>query len=848
MPDDLRSIDPTYVWVRHVRRGSAGDPSAQTIARGVFVRSDVVDGEDGLNGPEGWQDAEVTVALSDNGEWKLRLPNGAGRDGRLHRRRFAIFTADAYEPGEEWLEFWRDPEDLVAVGTPTGGSRTPQEVVLTGTDVAGSLEGFRTSEVDVWDGHAPVDVARHYARATVLTVAERPALASNQSGGGWAIIREPATPNLADCWTAEARLRVLAVDAGVQEFAALTLESAGGRLADLFVQSDGTTSSYVPPDLATRGKRPGFQATDALTLRLVAFYDRIFAFVNGELVHEWRRANLTAPTSVRVYNRASSVVLDAIEVTTLAPYASRGASATVDRRLPGLPPATGLRARYYSDAANAAKTPSTLAGRVSRLWPIGAPGGEPASERLDAQLSFPGGAVAPGIPAQYTARWEGAIYLDLAASDRVLRLTGPGWARIYVGKTRRLIDEAASSWTTVAAGTTLTVASLRAHLGQSDAGWYPIVVEVLHNANALSWQLLDGPNTGSLAAVPTSRLSPIGTYGEHVRNENHREVLGSVLGAFGYQWRTVPRQLESGEFPGQLAIAPRIGTDLDVWVTDQDVGTDVAVEVKADDVVDAMLADAAGVADPKGSGQLTGQMIDHVRALGHATLRTGYESLAEISERPMLRTRLESLLALRGSPNEVVGARPRGQRDLVDTFPLTGALRLFRHNPGDGVRLRLDSVDVLDLTPRQLTRVTWTLRQDGVGHPVVGFRQRPRTIRQALARLLRIALSPQRNYQGSLATMTGTWAYSSGPDTLSRVPTPADLDRVVALHAHVVGATAGQRFTVNGVDTGVPAPTGGSVVDLTPWFAQNGTAARAYVGITGAAGYYELQAVLIVRV
>ncbi len=838
---NLRPIDPSECWIRHVRRGQPDDPTAQTIGRGTFVRADVVDGADGINGREGWQSNDVTVALSDDGSFSARFPNAAGPDGRLHRRRFAILTADDYEPGEEWLEFWRDPNDLIAVGTPTSYKKSRSEVSISGVDIPATLEGFRAGELDAWDAHSPVDVARHYLRAQVLAHAVGDPVALT-ADGAWSTSANALTDVAGDTWAAEARLRF----AGTAADDSRVRLSIAGLDLDLTIKT-GVVSLAGAPEAAVAGKRAGFTTTQ-ITLRLIAFYDHVAALVNGELVAEFRRLTQPAPASISVGVYNGNATVDATEVVTLAGYAARTDAATADRRVPGIPPATGLRTRYWNAAGFFTRL-ATRDGRLSRLWPISGADVDPVAERLDAKIDNAAGTVAPTAGA-YATRWEGAIYLDLAASDRVLRLAGPGYARVYIAKTRRDLDEAASSWT-AAAGDTLNVASLRAATGQSDAGWYPIVIEAAHATSAATWVLSDGVDVAGLAAVPTDRLSPIGTYGELVRGDTHRDTFTSVLGAFGYQWRVEPQPLESGGFPGQIAIGPRIGTDIDVEITDEDVGVDVAVEGKADDVIDGMLGDAAGIADPKGSGELTARVIDYVRALGHATLRIGYESLADITEEPLLRTRLGSLMVLKSSPNEVVGVRPAGQRDLVDTFPLTGALTKNRWRPGDGVRLRLDTVDVIDLSPRQLTRIAWTMRQDGIGHPVVGFRQRPRTVRDAMRRLLRLAVGGRRTYQGSFAIVTGTPGATStaqAPDGSTRAPMPTDpgtVSRATLVVRSITTTTGPWTIEVNGTATSIPIADIGRY-DITPFIGAVGQQMTARL-IDGT-GSYEITLELLIRV
>lgn len=815
--DGLRSIDPSECWVRHVVRGEEGEPDAVMVARVWFVR----EADEGLNGRQGWQAGETTAVLSEDGSFTLVLPNTAGDDGVLHRRRFRILTSDDYEPGEEWLEFWRDPNDLVYIGSPTDYEKTKSTVTIKGVDLPVVLAGAISSEVDAWDGTAPVDVLKHYTRVPVLAYGADLEIDQTGTAGKWGAT--PYTQELdgisTDCWTCEARLRWVSAQPAAAGASFVRLDVAGLSLqVDVF---DGSTTLVGAPERNVTAKQQGLVVPGPVDLRFVARYDRIFAFVAGELTAEFRRPNEWPDVSSAEINAyGGTVAIDGLHVETLVDFAGHGPSAVMEKYLPGLPPPTGLRGRYWNAAPVYAQN-TTRDGRLARLWPL-AGESEPVVDRVDPQLDFPTGTSSypPHLPGAYAARWTGAIFLDLESADRQLRLSGlVGNARVYVGRTLRG-EEAASSWTSAPGTTPLATGSLREWLGESVAGWFPIVVEQAHEAAAAGIVLEDKATGGSYEPVPQSRLSPIGCYDDTVRLTPHRQVIGDVAQAFAYQWRVEYRPVESGEFPGQLTFRALAGRQTNVVIDDDAVGTEAQVTGSALDVVDGLLADAAGMADPEGSGQLTAQSVDYARASEHMMLRQGYESLSEISEAPLLQARIDSLLVLRSSPNEQVGVRPRGQRDLVDTFPLTGVLARMDWQPGDAPFLKLDSIDVQDETPRQLTSVTWPWRPDGIGAPTVGFRQRPRTPRAALKRLHAAIFGPRRTYQGSRATVPGTpgGATSAGapahsaPDGYSRVILPANLDDIVKATAvvQVLNGT-GWRLEVSGIDLG---PTEGAVTNV----------------------------------
>lgn len=797
-----------------MRRGAQSDASAIALARVFFVRDDVVTGVDGVNGRGGWQAAEATAVLSDDGTFSLTLPNGPGDDGVLHRRRFRCLTDGAYEPGEEWLELWSDadPVNPLFVGTPTDYTKSTSTVTLTGKDLMEVLNGVLASDVDAWDAHAPADVIAHYARLPMMLFGADTGLpAMVGPAGQWSPdVTSAFTGAPTDCWTCEVDLRWTSPAAAAAGAAQLRLVAAGLTLAvDLF---DGAVTLTGAPERAVVAKRVGLVVPGPVALRIVARYDRVFAFVAGELVAEFRRAGpFPALSSVACAAFGGTAAFDRIHVESLAAFATRGASAVIDRALPGIPPAIGLRGQYFNAAAIYAQS-ATRDGRLARLWPLLGEA-DAAVDRVDPTVNFPAGTAQfpPGLPGAYAIRWSGAIYLDLAANDRQVRVSGlAGNARLYIGRTLRGVDEAASSWAGPA-GVTITTAALRASLG-SVAGWFPIVVEVAHADTTAGAVLEDSIAGGAWAVVPQSRLSPIGVYADLVRLESHRSVIADVATSFGYQWRIEPRSVESGEFPGQLTARALLGRQTEIVIDDQDVGTDAEVQGACGDVIDGLLVDGSGIADPAGGAQLTVQTVDYTRAGAHLALRQAYESLSEISEQPMLAARADSLLALRSSPNEQVGVRPGGQRELVDTFPLTGQLARMDWRPGDGVRLALDTLDVIDTATRQLTSVAWSPKPDGLGAPTVSYRQRPRNARSAMRRLTRAIFGPRRNYQGTVAVLNGSLgatATTIAPDGYARAPLPTQLDDVCRVVVVVQALTGtGWRLEVAGDDLG---PTDGAV-------------------------------------
>jgi hypothetical protein len=843
-----RSIDPDTVWVRHIVRGAEGEPSAVTVARATFVRKDVVEGADGLGGREGWQAAEATLMLSDDDTFTLALANVTGDDGILHRRRFAILTDDDYEPGEEWIEFWRDPSELILVGTPTDYEKTRSQVVIKGSSLTGGvLNEVLSSDVDAWDAVAPVDVFRHYSRLPVLIYGADLAVPLSASGGEWGTpysISFSGCQN--DCFTIEARLRWVSAAPTAKGVSYVALNLLGWSIqTDLF---DGSTQVFFPaegfsPAFVVPGRALGIASPGPVSIRVVARYDHIFVFVGGELACDFRRTKpepsetapsgpWPAPTFAQVFVKEGTLNIDGLHVETLAPFAMRGASAAVDRALPGIPPATGLRGQYWGLGASWTS--------VSESWKVAPLAIEPVVDRVDPTVNFPitGGEKFPqALSGNYYVRYSGAIYLDLATADRQIKVGGIGLKRVYIGRTLRgeeLIDRwqrPPESPFEYASG------SLREWLGTSKSGWYPIVIEERGVIAPLVGHAIleDKPVGGVYAVVQQSRLSPLGCYGDLVKNTPHRQIIADVALAFGYQWRTEHRSLESGEFPGQLSFKALQGLVTNVVVDDTTTGTAAQVLGNAGDVVDGLVADAAGLADPKGSGQLGVQVVDYARANEHMALRQGYESLSEITEQPLLAVRADSILALRSSPNEQVGVRPRGQRDLV--LPLSGPPAKFGWRPGDQVTLKLDSIDMVDQSPRQMSSVVWPLRPDGCGPPTVGFRQRPRTVRKAMERLQRAVYAPRRTYQGSLVVMptdaggSSTTAPIAGTDGYTRSALPGNKGKIVRGYLVIqVLEGSGWRMEIDGVDLGAEgALSSPGRYDILPWLISAGASAPLHL-------------------
>jgi hypothetical protein len=873
---ERRILDPTPCVIRHVRRPRAGEPSTAVLA-GAFHAVDGAELE-ALNGEAGWQSATVSVALADDGDTVLRFPNAAGDDGILHRQRFALLTDPLYRIGEEWIEVYRGdqwrPDELVTVITARGWRMDRSTLEVKGPDLAALYGLARSSELDVW-ADAPRDVFEWYTRLPVALLAsslEAWSGSSPPSGSGWTaagMTAPGATPGgrLSSSSAAPSSLAHPVVD----QAAAATGWSASARIAwetpspagdaDLRLVvtcADGSTitATYAPASgelaltgsgatmptaglLRTRGKTrrtmPGGAA-----LKLLVRRRWVFAYLEGELLARARRTAYSRPVTLAVEVRNGAAVVQRADVEAPLPFGLRGADKG-DLRLPGIPTPGGLRGRYWNEAAAASGYSS-----AQMLEAVLDPLVDPADSRLDAALNFPTGSTWQPPAAQpsnggFSARWTGAIYLDLSGNGRRLRLNAADdGARVWVGRTLMPADAVIDAWS-AGAKSDVRSANLQAALGTT-SGWFPIVVEYVNTSGAgaliLEESALDagGAPTG-WSVVPSTRLSPLGCYEETHRLESHRELLDAVANGYGYQWRVDPRKLESGEFPGQIIPRIRQGVDTDL-ILPNDAATDLSSEGDAGDAVDRLLIDAQGIADPKGAAQLTADAVNDVAiAAGHLFLTTGAESMPEVSEANLLAQRADSMLALRSGPNEQIAARPQTlEHALTDTFPLTGALGRRRWRPGDGLRLALEDLSVVDSTPRQLVALSQTLYRDGVGVPTTGWRQRPRGLRAFLQRVARATYAGQRNYQGTVGIVVGSWGIQGGPDSNSRAPLPDNLDDVIGADLIVVTLSGVGTIIVNGTNTGITVSSVGRY-PIDRFIGRTGIQPRILANVTGAASY-----------
>ena len=535
-----------------------------------------------------------------------------------------------------------------------------------------------------------------------------------------------------------------------------------------------------------------------------------------------------------------------------------------DRRLPGSPPPSGLTASYYSLAESVSKG---AGWEEEALSPIA----KPVATRVETAITHPASSAPTWPPAaagrNFAARWTGAIRLPLATNAIRLRALCFHGVRVTLGgRPRTFFPLYIGSWPTTpfapGSGGEIWGADVAGHLGQSDTGWYPIIVEYFWTpdvaGSSQTAQLeveyeLDRSGVWLAIGDEVTPLAPYGIFDGHSRLDSLWELRRAVVESFGYQHRLLPRSLESGQFPGVLEASARVGRDTEKVLCSLDEATDAQQEIDAADVCDTLLVDAAGIADEKQGAQLTYEAMD-VGALGdgHVFLHSDQDSAAEITDKTLLEQRASSLAALRDSPWTQVQTKPAAADEVLrdatfkDGIPVLGALARFGWQPGDGLRLALPDIAVSDLTPRQITAITWPVLPGGHGAPTVAFRQRPRGLRDTWYRLLRRQAAQAGHYQGQLAQLAGTTGFASPTanlgDQYSRLVLPVNLARVVALELHVNTKTdnSAKTIEVNGVASALSVSAVG-VYDITAAVAHRAPGAAAmYARLTGGTGGHEI--------
>nr|MDP9167259.1 hypothetical protein [Actinomycetota bacterium] len=849
-----RTIDPTTVTARLVQRCTPGTPRSVVVGGASYLPAG-----QGVNGEAGWQTGHYERALNVEGPWTLDFPNGQGPDGRLHRYRFLQRTDPAFQPGDEFVEIYRDAQTLLYVGALLNvPNHTLSLIQVGGYDALWLLKKVRETDAGWWC-HAPRDVFEHYTRAwnldvatgfpepgaAALTGAAGPVTAGSftaryaatntglpvcrlSSAGIGSLVMATPPPAIGyqatdpyEPWRVEASFYV---SGPLDASGSVSLTSPDGNLG--LQLNPGASPSGLTAIFRYGGSALNFAAAPVpggalipgqIDMALEGRERWIWCYVQGQLIGLLPMPPTYQPIDGFYYNPGvGATVVDVLEFTyDRAPsWLMRGADKG-DRVLPGLPAAGGLQADYFDD--------TDLVNVTNGGDQVLNPTRQPYAARLELTLNHPaaGAPWQPPGPAQvFSARFTGAIYLDLARFDYRLRVTAGNSARLWVGKTR-MGEQAIDGWPPPGGGARPSGAApwtsglLRALLGNT-SGWYPLKLELSDNPGAamlLAFERSDAP--GTFTAVPSTMLSPEGIYSNTIRHDSHYDTLAALSAAFGFQFRCEPRSLESGEFPGQIIPRVRCGRDYNVKVTSDD-STGLALISSGEDMAARIVADAQGIADPAGAAQLSASLIDHARARGHMFTATEVESLSDITDPNLLRQRLASRLALRSRVWDDIASRPPGHPELAEQWPPNPTLAVlpskFAWEPGDGLLRAFEELATIDDQPTQLSAVIWDFHPHGVIAPQARFRTYPRGLYWTLRAFRQEDTAHNRNYQQQLAERNGTTGGVTG--TIAASPAAAALDgysrmstssvtRVWLDVTRKIDPTVQWTIEVNGANTGV---------------------------------------------
>lgn len=907
---DEPTLQPEGIVIRHIKPRTdpaLSEPGEVRVLDTWLVPQPL----EGINGPGGWQSGGYELRLYEEGTFQLTLPNRTGADGVLHIDRLLCLNKTSYQTGDEWFEVY----EHAGAGAPTGQplavctptkpfTVTTSTIQLEGVDGLALARASRETSVGFWR-HAPRDVFEHYCCARTAAIAEdfeaitsfadiaarftRTTAGSAGGGrvdvapGGGAIrlsydsnvsniysarLTSVATVGVgyelgAEDWRFETEIDVLSLDTSATSvfgFLTTITNPANGEFATAVCGFDALTERGGALPSAWRVRSAGLEQyikesrrSGIIALAIEQRGRWTHFFVDGTRV-------AVLPTTVGVTQRPAQVFTRVsgpnarVDVRSMLlrrnrPFLLRG-SDKGDLRLPGRSAPGGLFGEYFDNIE--------LSARPGYLDLCFAPDRVPYASRVDGTINFATTnppAWQPSGPAggnHFSVRWTGAIYLDLASSDRQMQFNfgaaGGDRGRLWLGRTmfgQQIFDYTNGSGV-------YSIASLRTHLGTSRSGWYPVVMEVTHLTTGQGVTLTDGAAGGSLSVIPSSRLSPQGTYNADVRHDNYFAQLEAQRDGFGYQYYCAPRRLESGEFPGQVIPRVREGRDTALILNHLE-GVEVKRDVDAEGAIDTLLIDAQGVAVD--GAQLTYEEVNYsgLRNGGHLAVHTDYISLSDISSKQLLQQRGSTEMTLRSSPAEEISARPvRGKR-FVDSFPLTGNLAEFGWRPGDGLRVQLEKIRVKDLTPRQLLGASWAIRPAGRSTPSVSFRARPRSLKAQLRDALRTTLNADRNPQGSVSVITGALGSTQSvvaTDGYSRVSLPRNIDDIVQaqLVVHTFGGTGSTNRTieVNGANTGISVTASGTY-DVTQFVARPGTFGQLYARLIGGDKSYDIGLLLLVR-
>lgn len=873
MSTNAATVDARRYRIRHVYPDAAGTVTflGRAYAGTFLPTSFAKDSSDFVEGS--W-----TRRMGDAGEWELLFPNVAASDDRLWRERFDPSGA------LQWIEIYREL-DLEFVGVIERMEIDRGMVKISGSDGMALLK--RAYERDRLWRAAPHEVIHHYTKVPrVRLVEDFDGVGGVGAPAGWVTAETGGvTPSYGGGflkWTnagaagdGDAYIDLGAVAGDSWRMVAtfpITPATGGGNWSVELVGYDSSTgfddyvrvlyhSTRTAHVYTLQGSTTfealagggGVLADTPLTLMLEGQGAKVRGYVNGELVGyvgAWVKPD-TLRVGVNNLSTGQTVFVDQVSFVELVPFL-QGATPEGLTRSPGALPWSGLRGRYFNDVDL-----SGIAGTPTWGSAVHTPEREPYAERLDTVLNTSSGLslpMQPGGPASgfHTSEiWTGSIYIDPGSGGGSVSFTitnGSGAFFSRIGGDDVLLPEIQFQLGTAGGGGAITVSD--------GAGWYPIVIRRADGASTPAFSMtmtIAGTGTyvdpggttitrGVAQAIPATSLSPLGFFEERIQGQSHFDVVTQVAREFGLELLLEPRSLESGQFPGRLIPRARVGRDTDLVLTvEEDVrGTPIlspGATIDASEQTVQIIGNAQGLGGGA-RGTVTAETIDAAGAAGSLFMLQTWLDAGDIGFPELLAARLGAELALRATPWEELRGNPFAQDRLADTFPLSGALEAFRWIPGDGIRVRVPEVGVLDDAPRRIVQLTRSFGVNGRTGAQVSFRNRPRGAAVALGALARASLKGSRTKTAQLVTVDGepnvdpiaalSW---SGYRRCFIGPS----DRIVRAWIRIGYSTVqALSIEINGVDRttalGGPWNQGPMLLDITPYAVKSGAGdGRFYV-------------------
>lgn len=865
----------------------------------------------GLNGSSGFISVENNPIINDAGEFTATLPpvGSDGRDNR-DRFYYYSDTPDpqnpsgptvGYMPGDEWIEVHRGTNELVATGTPVSDTADPSQIQMLLRDVQEVFKKNRETASGFWN-HSARDVFEHYTRGWKCLIADDFVNSTSQFtlsgsfqnspdghwsyincdaslGAGFVVLRPPGGASSSflngrqvfvdggatdhSCWRVEADIPYVSAAANGLALALQVLDTTtGAPLAFIEIApgslvcetrvTGGTMASW--PVNAAGLLDPNGLIEPPYNLAIEARERWVYFYVNGQLV----------AVGLRLYTSSSNIVVSLQALATTA--ASIGVASVVARKttppmnggqpgdyqLASAPAAGGLSGQYF-DVTNVTGPSGVLEGAIAP------PSVSPSAIRNDGGIFFatPAGPAPPAwLPAALGAaekvyvRWTGSIYLPLATQDVHFAITSSvaTWMgeALYVGRTRKG-EAVATSGLFAGESAGLTSVGMRSLLGNV-SGWYPIVFEYVWIGFAGAHTTGFTYDVGGSGSVPSPEvLSPYGCFTQQVPNgDSHFDTLQTTIAeAFAIQYKTRARSLESGSFPGIVVPKVRVGRDTD-YVMDETGAVNPQSTSKAEDLATTVLGQAQGLGG-NSSGSLLAEAFNFPVMASHPFVLTESENLPSTSQMNMLILQLATLLGLRSEVWQEITADSIGQRQMQDSWPLTGTLLEFDWGIGDGLRVNLPKIGVVDVTPRQIVALKRMLYPDGMGANTASFRARPRDFNHVIRKFIRSVYASRRAFQGQLTWQPGSRAVAPA---ISETILPPDLSYVRQAQLVILSKsnTSAWDVNINGVATG-QSVTGVGYVDVSNSVARNGaTEPRMIATLTGGTGTvaYMLQLLALV--